>query len=131
MTTFTIFARLPLGLRLKIWTYAQPNSRIVQVTNPVEEGFLDFYKYCCNDVTRDCYCLDHHDALLLACKGIRCEHSKIYSQLPTAQKPDKSCKQSRTFFDLKKDIILLGNHEGGHFDVFSTIYLIHLPNTLD
>ncbi|CZR67216.1 uncharacterized protein PAC_17115 [Phialocephala subalpina] len=130
MATFTLFPKLPPEIRLRIWTYAQPDSRIVRVMNLEEDDYLDFYKDCCNGPTTDCRCLDHHDPLLLASKESRYEYLKTYSQVPIADKLAKTSKHSRTFFDPRKDIFMLDNHLCGYFDIFLSICPMHMISTL-
>lgn len=129
MPAFTFFKLLPLELRLKIWTYAQPDSRTIRVRNSEEEGFLDFYNACCYKIVAGCHCLDRQYPLLFACKESRYEYLRSYSRVPTARELGKASQQSGTYFNPKKDIILLDNHDGGYFDIWSTVHPVYLPDT--
>ncbi|KAI1378196.1 hypothetical protein F4677DRAFT_443411 [Hypoxylon crocopeplum] len=103
---FSLFARLPIELRFKIWTYNLPGPRIVEIKCSTEESLTSHLRQG-NGRPASCKSTSPIPVNLHACRESRLEGLKRYRLLFGV-----SPQPSRIFFDPSRDTLYFGAREG-------------------
>jgi len=91
---FTIFPELPLELRCKIWNFALPAPRVLQIrTIVVQATGIESWKVCCEDK-------DKVPACLLVCHEARVEVLRKYSRVKALHRGRQA-----VYCDFERDFI--------------------------